>query len=114
MDECHRLRRPKAELIEVSGAICERCGTDRRPAESGKGGARRRIRGGGGDGAGSDGGVAGKVPMCRLRPLRRLDMELCRRALPIVDLFHAKEHLFEVAKAIYGFDDYWKPQASEQ
>ena len=33
--ECHRLRRLTAELIEVSGAICERRLTDRRPAEPG-------------------------------------------------------------------------------
>ena len=36
VDECHRLRRLAAELIEVSGAICERRVADRRPAEPGK------------------------------------------------------------------------------
>ncbi len=40
VDECHRLRRLTAELIEVSGAICERRLADRRPAEPGKRGRR--------------------------------------------------------------------------
>lgn len=41
VDECHRLRRLTAELIEVGGAICERRVADRRPAESGKRGRSR-------------------------------------------------------------------------
>ena len=36
VDECGRLRRLTAELIEVGGAICERRVADRRPAEPGK------------------------------------------------------------------------------
>ena len=36
VDECRRLRRLTAELIEVGGAICERRVADRRPAEPGK------------------------------------------------------------------------------
>ncbi len=45
VEECHRLRRLTAELIEVSGAICERRVAERRPAESGKRG-RPRTRSG--------------------------------------------------------------------
>ena len=40
VEECHRLRRLTAELIEVSGAICERRLADRRPAEPGRRGRR--------------------------------------------------------------------------
>ena len=36
VDECRRLRGLTAELIEVSGAICERRLAERRPAEPGK------------------------------------------------------------------------------
>ena len=44
VDECHRLRGLVAELIEVSGAICERRVADRRPAEPGKRGRSRSRR----------------------------------------------------------------------
>lgn len=40
VDECHRLRRLTADLIEVSGAICERGVADRRPTDPGKRGRR--------------------------------------------------------------------------
>ena len=36
VEECHRLRRLTAELIEVGGAICERRLADRRAAKQGK------------------------------------------------------------------------------
>ncbi len=54
-------------------------------------------------------GCGGEAHFVGRQPTRRrrdVDLELCRRtfshAIQIVDIFHAKGHLFEVAKAICG------------